>query len=71
MVLKALAERDAETLMSLPRNRLYSAASETQNWVALGGVLQDSPLKMELVEYVPVYRTPAGTGGGWAFARWQ
>jgi len=21
--------------------------------------------------YVPVYRTPAATGGGWAFARWQ
>jgi hypothetical protein len=26
---------------------------------------------MDLVDYVPVYRTPAGTGGGWAFARWQ
>jgi len=26
---------------------------------------------MELVEYVPVYRTPAATGGGWGFARWQ
>ena len=25
----------------------------------------------ELVEYVPVYRTPAATGGGWGFARWQ
>ncbi len=71
MVLKALEERDAETLMSLPRHRLYSAASETQNWVALGGARQDSPLEMELVEYVPVYRTPAGTGGGWAFAHWE
>ncbi len=70
-MLTALEERDSETLMALPRHRLYSAASETQNWVALGGVLQDSPLEMELVEYVPVYRTPAGTGGGWAFARWQ
>jgi hypothetical protein len=26
---------------------------------------------MELLDYVPVYRTPAGTGGGWAFARWR
>ena len=71
MVLNALKEKDAETLMSVPRERLYSAASETQNWIALGGVLQDSDLQMELVEYVPVYRTPAGTGGGWGFARWQ
>ena len=71
MVLTALEERDSETLSSLPRHRLYSAASETQNWVALGGVLHEVGLEMELVEYVPVYRTPAGTGGGWAFARWQ
>ena len=71
MVLNGLKEKDAETLMSVPRNRLYSAASETQNWIALGGALQDTALEMELVEYVPVYRTPAGTGGGWGFARWQ
>jgi hypothetical protein len=24
-----------------------------------------------VVDYVPVYRTPAGTGGGWTFIRWQ
>jgi 3-O-methylgallate 3,4-dioxygenase len=71
MVLNALKDKDAEALMSVPRERLYSAASETQNWIALGGVLQDTDLNMELVEYVPVYRTPAATGGGWGFARWQ
>ena len=71
MVLDALKDKDAESLMGVPRERLYSAASETQNWIALGGVLQDTDLNMELVEYVPVYRTPAGTGGGWGFARWQ
>ena len=41
------------------------------NWVALGGAMQRAHLKMELLDYVPVYRTPAGTGGGWAFARWR
>ena len=70
-VLNALRDKDAEALMSVPRERLYSAASETQNWIALGGALQNTDLKFELVEYVPVYRTPAGTGGGWGFARWQ
>ncbi|MDA0797175.1 MAG: hypothetical protein O2826_06615 [Chloroflexi bacterium] len=71
MVLDALKAKDAEALQLIPRERLYSAASETQNWIALGGVLQDTDLEMELVEYVPVYRTPAATGGGWGFARWQ
>ena len=69
--LKGLQDKDPEILKTLPRNRLYSAASETQNWVALGGAMQEPSLTMELIEYVPVYRTPAGTGGGWAVARWR
>lgn len=71
MVLDALAKKNAEALQQLPRHRLLSAASEAQNWVVLGGMLEGTPLVMDLVDYVPVYRTPAGTGGGWAFARWQ
>ena len=70
-LLKALERRDAAGLRAIPRTQLYSAASEALNWVALGGAMQKSDLKMELLDYVPVYRTPAGTGGGWAFARWR
>ena len=70
-VLGALERKDATALRSLPRERLHSAASEAMNWVTLGGTLHETDLKMELLDYVPVYRTPAGTGGGWAFARWR
>jgi len=62
---------DLTALGSLPRHRLHSAGSETLNWVTLGGAMHRTNLKMELLDYVPVYRTPAGTGGGWAFARWR
>lgn len=71
MVLDALHRRDPAALRSVPRHRLHSAGSEVLNWVTLGGAMQQSSLKMELLAYVPVYRTPAGTGGGWAFARWR
>jgi 3-O-methylgallate 3,4-dioxygenase len=70
-LLGALERKDAAVLCSLPRRRLYSAASESLNWVALGGAMQRTNLRMELLAYVPVYRTPAATGGGWAFARWR
>ena len=69
-VLEALEKKDTETLISVPRNHLYSAASETQNWIVVGGAMADTDLNFETIEYVPVYRTPAGTGGGWAFGRW-
>jgi hypothetical protein len=70
-LLGALERNDEATLSSLPRERLYSATSESLNWVALGGAMGQTDLRMELVDYVPVYRTPAATGGGWAFARWH
>jgi hypothetical protein len=70
-LLDALERRDAAALCALPRHRLHSAGSEVLNWVALGGAMQAAGLKMEPLAYVPVYRTPAATGGGWAFARWR
>jgi hypothetical protein len=71
MLLEALERRDAAALCKLPRHRLHSAGSEVLNWVALGGAMQAAGLTMEPLGYVPVYRTPAATGGGWAFARWR
>jgi hypothetical protein len=70
-LLKALADKDAATLQGLPKERLYSATSESLNWVTVGGAMEKESLKFDLVDYVPVYRTPANTGGGWAFGRWQ
>ncbi len=70
-LLSALERNDAEALRTILRHRLHSAASEVLNWIALGGAMHATRLKMELLDYVPVYRTPAGTGGGWAFARWR
>ena len=69
-LLGALERKDAETLKSLPKERLFSATSESLNWVAAGGAMEKEPLTFELLDYVAVYRTPANTGGGWAFARW-
>ena len=69
MALDGMKNNDADALMNLPRHRLDSAASEIRNWITAAGASEH--LKFELLDYLPVYRTPAGTGGGWAFARWQ
>jgi 3-O-methylgallate 3,4-dioxygenase len=69
LVLDLMKTRNAEGIASLPRERLNSATSEIRNWVAASGALEH--LNMELVDYMPARRTPAGTGGGWGFARWQ
>ncbi len=69
LALDAMKNKDAETLRSLPKHRLYSGNSETMNWVTIAGALEH--LDMEILDYVPVYRSPAGTGGGWGFASWM
>lgn len=69
MALNGMKNKDGDTLSSLPRHRLNSGHSEILNWVTAAGALEH--LDMELVDYLPVYRSPAGTGGGWGFARWQ
>ena len=68
MALDGMKNKDTDALRSLPRNRLWGGNSETMNWVAAAGAVDH--LDFELLDYVPVYRTPAGTGGGWGFARW-
>lgn len=67
--LKAMVENDGEALSNLPKHRLNSAASETRNWVAAAGASEH--LKAEILAYEPVYRTLAGTGGGWGMVRWN
>ena len=68
LALKGMEEKNPEILCSLPRERLQSAASEIKNWVTVSAAADH--LDFELVDYVPVARTAAGTGGGWGFTRW-
>ncbi len=53
----------------IPRDKLRSGNSEILNWVTAAGALEG--LTPTIVDYVPGYRTPAGTGTGMAFARWE
>jgi 3-O-methylgallate 3,4-dioxygenase len=66
--LKAMKEHDAATLKSLPRERMQSGTSEIRNWITVAGATEH--LDMEVLDYVPCYRSPAGTGCAMGFARW-
>ena len=68
-VMRALLDRDASTLRSIPPNALKSGSSEILNWVMLAGAVDQLPLVSS--EYQAVYRTAAGTGVGAAFCVWR
>jgi hypothetical protein len=68
-VLDILAKKDAAAIGALPADQLESGNSEIRNWIAAAGALEH--LDMKLVDYLPYYRSEAGTGLGTAFAVWQ
>jgi 3-O-methylgallate 3,4-dioxygenase len=67
-VLAACRAGDEESLASIPLAKLNSGNSEIRNWIVVAGAA--AGLHSEWQEYVPLYRTPAGTGCGMAFAAW-
>ena len=67
-VIRALREKDAAALQSLPRAQLNSGSSEIRNWICAAGALEQ--LDLQWVHYAPGYRTPAGTGTGLCFGHW-
>jgi hypothetical protein len=68
-VLAALHAGDADVLRNIPRAALNAGSSEIANWVTVAGSMETRACKWS--EYVPVRRTPAGTGIGLAFLAWQ
>lgn len=69
MVLRAMEQHDEQTLRNLPRIQMHSGTSEILNWLAVAGAVSD--MDMKVVDYVPCYRSEAGTGIGMSFAVWQ
>jgi len=67
-VLSACRVHDESALRGLDQAKLNGGSSEIRNWVATAAACRDLPYSWD--EYVPVYRTPAGTGIGLAFALW-
>lgn len=70
-VIDALQEGDVAALSSIDVGQLNRAPGtpEILNWVACAGVM--APKTMTLIDYIPCYRSLAGTGHGNTFGYWR
>jgi hypothetical protein len=68
-VMEALRTGNSECLRKLPPQLLKEGSSEIKNWIVVGGAFEGRATSWN--EYLPVYRTPAGTGVGIGFASWS
>jgi 3-O-methylgallate 3,4-dioxygenase len=69
LVLDACENKDAEALTGIPLEKLNSGSSEIRNWIAVAGAAEH--LDTDWQEYIPCYRSAAGTGCGMGFAVWN
>jgi hypothetical protein len=70
-IIEGLKEGTPDKLTDTPNNHFNSGTSEIRNWVIMAGAVAGNGLQMNLVDYVPCYRSVAGTGFGGAFVEWQ
>ncbi len=68
-VLNACKRKDGEALASIPPEMLNSGSSEIRNWITVAGACET--LETAWQEYIPCYRSAAGTGCGMGFAVWK
>lgn len=70
LLLEGMRSGDLDALAALPASRMNSGTSEGRNWLVAAGAGGAEGLKHQWSEYVPAYRSPAGTGTGLAFGLW-
>jgi hypothetical protein len=69
-VISALVSGNRDAMAAFPRDRLNGAPGtpEIINWITVAGAM--APRRMTLIDYVPAYRSVAGTGHGLTFGYW-
>ena len=68
--LEAFCDRNEDALCGIEQDLLQSGSSELRNWIVAAGVLFGTELGGDVIDYVPCYRSLAGTGTANAFVCW-
>lgn len=68
-ILDWIAGKQRDHLCSIPAEKFPGGTAESLNWIAAAGAMEDRTL--HVLDYLPAYRTPAGTGLAMAFAYWD
>ena len=72
LVLDAMAGGDLKRLERIPEEMFLSPGTgEIKNWLPLAAAAAELGMKMTVLDYIPCYRSEAGTGTAMAFAYWQ
>lgn len=71
LFLDAIRARDISRVADLGEPTFQDGTSELKNWVPLAGMMADLGLEPDVLDYVPCYRSEAGTGNAMGFVTWS
>ena len=70
-VMNAMRAGDEDALANLPESYFKVGTAETKNWFPVIAAMNAAGRKYHQVDYVPCYRSEAGTGNAMAFVYWD
>ena len=70
-LIDAMKSRDEKAMLAIPESYFEGNTCEVKSWYVLSALMNDYGKQMELIDYVPCYRSIAGTGNAMGFAHWQ
>ena len=70
-ILDAMEKGDEEALAEIPENIFKVGTAEIKNWYPVIAAMNADGPQYHQVDYVPCYRSEAGTGNAMAFVYWE
>jgi len=70
-VLEGIRRGDVTRITSLPESTFQSGTSEIKNWIPVVAAMAQIGMPAHVVDYVPCYRSIAGTGNAMGFVYWR
>ncbi len=71
ILLQAIEDRSIERVADLGEAIFQAGTSEVKNWIPVAGAMADLGYRPTVVDYVPCYRSEAGTGNAMGFVYWR
>jgi hypothetical protein len=71
LVLDGISQGDLTKITGLSEAIFQSGTSEIKNWIPVAAAMVELGIPAHIVDYVPCYRSLAGTGNAMGFVYWQ
>ena len=69
--LAGFSAHDEAALAGIAEPLFHGNTSEMKNWYPVAAAMHDTGHRFQLIDYVPCYRSEAGTGNAMGFAVWE